>query len=472
MVDILFINPPLVDYDNDNKPKVLVNTSFFPPIGIGYLASFLEKNGFKTAIIDMDAEKYGISIIPELLNKINPKVVGVSITSDLIFPLSYKIIQKIKEVSELPLVVGGVFPTNNPEYLLKKKSIDYLARGEGENTLLELLKFLINNVGNLSQINGLSYKTDGKLVHNPIRDLIKNLDEIPFPAWEKFAVNKYFISISCKNPSFAITASRGCPFRCIFCATSVFQYYRVRTPKNVVNEIEYLHQKFGIKDITFHDPTFNVNPKWVISFCKELLERKIKIKWRCLCRVDQISEKMLAYMKAAGCYNISFGIESSKDRFLDFLQKDFSIEQVKKAIKLVKKYKIEVLTYFMYGIPGQLISDLKHNIKFIKELNPDYINILILNPVVGTKLWEIATNKGWLHGFNLEEFESPEKLGIQKQWWKIPNLNEKTLNYYIKKSYLTYFLMPKTIVKYFRRYLKKPQRLLYAIRNIIQRFSS
>ncbi|MHA1294627.1 MAG: B12-binding domain-containing radical SAM protein, partial [Promethearchaeota archaeon] len=396
MVDILFINPPLVNYDNKNKPKVFVNTSFFPPIGIAYLSSFLEKHNFKTVIIDMDAEKFGVSKIKKILNIFKPKIIGVSITSDLIFPISYEIIKKVKEITKVPLIVGGVFPTNNPDFLINKSAVDYLIRGEGEQTLLELLNYLLLKEGKLSEIKGLSYKINGKIKHNSQRELIKNLDIIPFPAWHKFAINKYFISISYKNPSFAITASRGCPYRCTFCSTSVFQYYRVRSPKNVVDEIEYLYNKFNIKDITFHDPTFNVNPNWVISFCKELLRRNIKIKWRCLCRVDKINEKMIAYMKTAGCYNIAFGIETSKNKFLEFLQKDFNITQVKKAIKIVKKYKIEILAYFMYGIPGQVIKDLQHNIKFIKLLDPDYINILILNPVAGTKLWDLAEIKGWL----------------------------------------------------------------------------
>jgi radical SAM superfamily enzyme YgiQ (UPF0313 family) len=470
MVDILLINPPLVDYDEKNKPKVFVNTSFFPPINLAYLSSYLEKHNFSSVIVDMDAEKFGISKIPNILQKYKPRVIGIGITSDLIYPVSYKLIKKVKEMVNTPIVVGGVFPTNSPESLIQKSEINYLIRGEGENTLHELMKYLIFNQGELELINGLSHKTNGSVINNPPRELIKDLDTIPFPSWEKFNIKKYFISISYKNPSFAITASRGCPYRCTFCSTSVFQYYRIRSPKNVVDEIEYLMKNFNIKDITFHDPTFNTNQDWVISFCKEILRRKVQLKWRCLCRVDNINDIMIAYMKAAGCYNIAFGIESSQDIFLDFLKKDFSIAQVKKAIKIVKKYKIEILTYFMYGIPGQKIEDLEHNIKFLKDISPDYINILILNPVSGTELHEYALSKGYLSNFNIETFNSPERLGIQKQWWSIPHLNEEILKHFIIKSYIKYFVNIKTILKHLKRYLKTPTRLLYALKNSIIRF--
>ncbi|MHA1250057.1 MAG: B12-binding domain-containing radical SAM protein [Candidatus Helarchaeota archaeon] len=471
MIDILLLNPPLVNYDEKNKPKYLVNTSFFPPIGLAYLSSFLKKHNFSVKIIDMDAEKYGISKITDLIKIFKPLMIGISITSDLIFPISYKVIKKIKKETNVPIVVGGVFPTNNPDFLIKKPEIDFLVRGEGEHTLLELINFYKNKIGELKKINGLSYKINGVVYHNPPRELLKNLDDLPFPDWGEFDFKKYFISIAFKNPSFAITASRGCPYRCIFCSTSVFQYYRIRSPKNVVDEIEFLHKKYNVKDITFHDPTFNISPKWVINFCKELMKRKLKIKWRCLCRVDKIEDKMVHYMKSAGCYNIAFGIESSKDKFLNFLKKDFTIEQVKKAFKIVKKYKIEILAYFMYGIPGQTISDLRHNCRFIKEISPDYINILILNPVVGTELWNLAQKKGWLKDFNLEMFESPERLGVEKQWWKIPNLDEKILNHYIKMSYINYFFRFNTIRNYIVRYLRNPSRILFAIKNIIQRFT-
>lgn len=473
MIDILFINPPLVDYDNKNKPKFLVYTSFFPPINLAYLSSFLEESGFDTAIIDMDAEKLGLSSISKMLNIFKPKVIGIGITSDVIFPISYKIVKKIKNLNkEIPIILGGVFPTKNPQFLLKKAQINYVVKGEGEKTLFELINYFLYEKGDLNQIKGISYKINSKIIHNDQRELIKNLDDLPFPAWEKFDVRKYYTSISYRNPSWGITASRGCPFNCIFCATSVFQRYRRRSPKNVVDEIKYLKDELNIRDITFHDPTFNVSSDWVIDFCKELIKRDINVKWRCLCRVDNIDEKMVAYMKASGCYNIALGIETSKDKYLDFLNKCFTISQVRKAIEIIKKFNIEILAYFMYGIPGQRIQDLEHNRRFIKEIAPDYINILILNPATGTKLFDIAQKKGWLANYNIETFISPERLGVEKGWWDIPYLNEKILNYYIRKSYLHYFLNIEIIKKHIIRYLKHPFRILNALKNSIFRFLS
>jgi len=471
MIDILFIQPPLVDYDKKIKPFALVNLTTCPPIGIAYLLSYLEKFDFTTAVIDMDIEKFGISKVPAIIEKFKPKVIGIGIIGDMVYPISTKVIKKIKETKNIPIIVGGVFPTNNSDFLLEKFFIDYLVRGEGEQTLLELLNYILFNKGKLNEINGLSYKHNDSIIHNPPRELIRNLDEIPFPAWHKFKVDKYFMSTSIKNPSFAIRASRGCPYRCLYCCSSVFEYYRIRSPKNVVDEIELLINNFKIKDLSFHDDVFNLNNNWIVSFCKELINRKIKIKWRCICRVDRIDEKIISLMKQTGCYSITLGIESSKDKFLNFLQKDFSIKQVKDAIKIIKKYKIEIVSYFMLGIPGQTIADLKHNIKFIKKLKTDFVSILILNPLTGTELYKLAEKKDWLIKSMIDSSDSPELFLIQKQWWKIPNLNEEILNYYIKQSYFTFYFSLGTFIKFIAKFIRNPMRFLYLIRNLIQRFS-
>ncbi|MHA1282143.1 MAG: B12-binding domain-containing radical SAM protein [Promethearchaeota archaeon] len=469
-IDILLINPPLVNFDKKKKPKFLINTAVFPPIGLAYLAAYLDLYGFKSRIIDMDAEKLGLSSISKIIKNYNPKIIGISISADIICSISILIIKEIRKYFNGPIVIGGIVPTNIPEYFLKNSSVDFVVRGEGEVTLLELMKYLLYKEIKLKNIDGISYKKNNKIIHNRERSLIKNLDNIPFPRWNDLNLKKYFISIAKSNPCFAITASRGCPYQCIFCGIKSFKNYRIRTPQNVIKEIEYLIYHYNIKDLNFHDPCFNVNPNWVISFCKELLKKDIKINWRCLCRVDKINEKMISYMKMAGCYNISFGIESSKDKYLKFLNKNFTIKQVEEAIKIVKKYKIEILTAFIYGIPGQNIKDLEHNIKFIKKLSPDFLSITILTPMIGTKLYDIAIKNNWLLYKDHISLKDSERMIIQKQIMKIPNLTEEVLNYYIKKTYLLYFLNIKTIFKYCSKYFQKPSRYFYGLRNIIWQF--
>lgn len=473
MSDILFVIPPLVNYDNKKIPASLINTSFFPPIGVAYLAAFLEKNNFKTKIIEMDVGKLGLSEIPKIIEKYKPRIVGVSINSDAIYSIAVKVIKKIREKIDIPIIGGGIFPTYNTEMFLKKSQVDIVVRGEGEKTLFELMEYYIFNKGNLSQIKGISYKVNGKITHNPERELIRNLDEIPFPAWYKFTLSNYFFLISYNSPSFGITTSRGCPYNCTFCASSNFPYYRNRSPKNVADEIEFLISNYNVKDIVFHDSTFNVNPKWVITFCKELLNRKIKIKWRCSCRPDQISENLVAYMKAAGCYNISFGPESSQNKFLKFLNKQFTIEQVERAFKIVKKFKIENMAFFIFGIPGQKISDIKQNFNFIKKIDPDYINICILVPFTGTKLYDFAQEKGWLSNFDMDSFSEPELFGTKRNKWSSPNiLPEKIVNYYRTRTLIFFIIRFKTLIRFTARFIKKPSRLLNTFRTIIRRFLS
>jgi len=173
-------------------------------------------------------------------------------------------------------------------------------------------------------------------------------------------------------------------------------------------------------------------------------------------------------MKAAGCYNIILGLESSKDKFLDYLKKDFTIEQVKRAFKLIKKSRIEILAYFMYGIPGQKIEDIRHNIKFIKKLKPDYISVMILQIFSGTELIKIAQNEGWISEGYIENYKSPENYLIKRN---IPYLNEEVLNYYIKKTYLEFFFNVNTLLKSTIRYIRNPSRFFNMIKNLIRGFS-
>ena len=202
-----------------------------------------------------------------------------------------------------------------------------------------------------------------------------------------------------------------------------------------------------------------------------MLRQKIKIKWRCICRVDKISEELVAYMKAAGCYNISLGVESSQDKFLRFLRKDFTIEQVETAFKIMRKYRMETLAFFVMGIPGQNVDDLQHTIQFMKKLKPDYVQILILNPLMGTDLFSLAKEKDWLIDHDVANLKDIERIAINQLFWKIPNLNGEIISHYIKKAYLSYFLSLNTIMKHTSRFIKTPTRLFYILKNFLRRYS-
>jgi len=176
-------------------------------------------------------------------------------------------------------------------------------------------------------------------------------------------------------------------------------------------------------------------------------------------------------MKLSGCYSISLGVETSQDKFLNFLRKGFNISQIEEAFKLVKKHHIETLAFFIMGIPGQSINDLRHSIKFMKKLKPDFVQILILTPLMGSDLFKLAKEKNWLIDHDVSTLENVERLAINQLFWEIPNLNLEIVSHYIKRAYLSYFLSLSTIIKHSKRFIRHPSRLFYTIRNLVRRYS-
>ncbi|MGC8976612.1 MAG: B12-binding domain-containing radical SAM protein, partial [Candidatus Ratteibacteria bacterium] len=193
--------------------------------------------------------------------------------------------------------------------------------------------------------------------------------------------------------------SRGCPYKCTFCSWPQMLYdgkIRFRSPEKIVEEIELLIKKYGIKEIFFDDDTFTCNKNWVIKICKLIIEREIKILWSCNGRVDNVDDEMLKIMKKSGCRMIKYGVESASQKTLDLIRKDYTIEEIKNAFKLTKKNKILIHATAMIGFPWETKNDMKETIKFIKKLSPDTCQFSIPIPYPGTKIFEYAEKENLL----------------------------------------------------------------------------
>ena len=280
-----------------------------PPLGLGYLAAVLEKNGYKVYIIDCGLLNINYEKVIDYLIKIKPILIGIT-SLTVHYNQMKKLSNLIKENSELkdiPLVLGGVHVTFLPETSIKECNADFCIIGEGEITLLELVN-AIKNKTPLNEIKGLAFKQNDDIIINEPRDLIENLDELPFPAWHLIPPNLYpqdphgheYI----RAPYAPIMTTRGCPFKCSYCASTNFwkNKFRRRSPKNVVDEIEFLMKNFGIREIHIWDDNFTLIKNHVIGICNEIIKRGLDLKLKCPngVRVDSLDEKLLAKMKKAG----------------------------------------------------------------------------------------------------------------------------------------------------------------------------
>lgn len=364
-----------------------------PPLGICYLAAMLEKEGLPVKLLDC-----AIASEHEVVNGIKwADVVGISAPT-VLASRALLLAKYAKERAKI-VIVGGPHATLQPEFFLKSGYVDFVVRGEGEYTLLELLR-AIDQLNGLMHTKGISYVKNGKVIHNPERPLIKNLDEIPFPARHLLPLQRYFryqkLFMGGPSPRLRMITSRGCPFSCIFCAKEIFgRFYRSRSPCNVVDEMDLLFDRYGVKYIDFVDDIFTINKQRTLELCNEIIRRGLheKISWSCETRVDLVDYQLLVNMRKAGCKEIFFGVESGSQRILNTLNKGFSVEQIRGAIKAAKRAGLIVNCFLIIGTPSETIQDIELTKNLIFTTKPDYIGVSIFTPLPGTRAFEMLKDK-------------------------------------------------------------------------------
>lgn len=393
------------------------------PLGLAYIAAFLGKNGFECRIYSAEhdpnigylnhfttyvenydnylsalkeKEHYVWKEIAKVIEAFSPDFVGISAKSVQI-PSALEVAQICKEIDPGTWVaLGGSHPTTNVEEVLTNENVDFVIRGEGEITTLELVRCLeegANSEVSLKKIDGLSFKDcQGILRHNPPRPLIPQLDLLPHPA------RQLLMNLESYPPDQlnSVMTSRGCPFRCTFCAAHNIwaRKVRYRSIDNIIEEIKLLRFRYGIRNITFIDDSFTLDRKRTMEFCQRLLDEGIKITWSCLTRVNSLDEEVIKFMRKAGCTKVDIGVESGSERVLSFIKKEITLNQVRYTMKLLRRYGIFTSVFFMLGLPGETIEDIKETQAFMKEIDPDWVCCGIFTPYPGTEAFDWCFQKG------------------------------------------------------------------------------
>jgi len=364
-----------------------------PSFSLLYLAPLLKQKGHKVFYF----EGHYFKTLQELVLIIQKKSIHiVGITSLICNWQNVKTTAKILKqlFPDIKIFAGGRFPSYAKEEGLKEASeLDGIIYGEGECTFLEIVS-KIERKEQLTGIKGSIVRENGRIVSNPPRPLIANLDGIPFPDRD-LVCGKDYIPPSAtykKLPHTYIYCSRGCSYTCIYCDTE--KLLRVRSPSNIVDEIEYCANKYSIKDFTLLDNAISVYRERINGICEEILRRKLNIVWSTELRVDAVSLDKLRLMKKAGCWKILYGIESGVQKNLDFLNKKISIDEIIRAVNLTKQAEIETLGSFIFGIPGETYEEGLKTIKFACELDLDYASFSNLTPFPNTMLAKRVSDWG------------------------------------------------------------------------------
>ncbi len=468
--EVTLINPPLERIIGSLilSCSIIADTRKYPSLGLGYIAAALEKGGYRVNYIDMDADDLNFKGLFTRLRKSPPSVVGI--TSDIVtFYTAKKIAAAIKkEFPESFLVVGGPHTAIYPTELLETSSFDASVRGEGEATIVELTSTLKKG-NSLGDIRGISYKENGTVRVNENRPLIKNLDEIPFPARHLMPLDKYYSVVAKKGNFTTILGSRGCPFHCTYCLEQ--GPLRLRSPENVVDELELVINDFGINEFFFQDSTFTMNMKHAARVCKEIIKRNLDIIWECRTRVDRVTKGLLKLLKLAGCQRIHYGIESGNQRVLNLLNKKTTLHQIENAVKWTKAADIETLTYFMIGSPGETLGTIQDSIKFAKKLNTDFALFTITTPGPGTPIYEDALKEGVFKTDYWREFILGNIKDLPRLVFETKEYDREELIKLLKRAYFEFYLRPRTILKRLRK-LKSGQELMNNIRGVLNLFKS
>jgi radical SAM superfamily enzyme YgiQ (UPF0313 family) len=403
---VLLINPPF------NRLKKVYHPYF--PLGLGYLAAVLIKNGYQTKIYNSDGpdkkiarktpllqekfkgqESYIRSLeddsamvwqeVESVLSSYRPDLVGITSVSP-VYPAAKKIARLVKRFDkDIFVVMGGMHPSTSPVEVLGDSNVDFLIVGEGEYSLFELVSALGAGArkSNLKKITGLAYKRGRQIYINQRRELIKDLDSLPYPAREAL-INPWPKNSDKKM----ILASRGCPFDCAYCNSKKLwqRKYRARSVSSIIAEMVFLSKKYKINLFEFRDEIFLFYRARMLEFCRILKKRKYNFHWSCDTRIDLIDKEIINDMAAAGCSFVSVGLESGSESSLIKLNKKLSIKEVLEKCRLIKKTGILLNINLMVGLPWENKIDIFDNINFIKKIKPNRVFIGVYTPLPGSDL--------------------------------------------------------------------------------------
>lgn len=433
-IDVLLINP--ID---DTAVKNGLGLKI-PPLNLMYLAAALENVSIPVKIIDDDLYQAGFDKITNLASKIDPKVVGITATTATI-KNALEYIKNIKKALPNTLtVIGGSHPTFMPyETLKSEKTLDAVVIGEGEETIVDIAD---NARKNLSGIKGISYRNDDKIRKTPSRPLIKDLDSLPFPARHLVPFKSYELS----SQAGGMITSRGCVFSCNYCSSSLImgKKFRTRSPENVVDELEELSYKYGLKEVAFLDDIFMLNKKRAGMIADEIKRRDIDVSFIASSRVNNVDKRLLESLKDSGMSTLYCGVESGSQRVLDLMGKGITLKQAENAFKIAKNVGIDVVGSFILGYPGETVEEMNQTIDFSIKLDPDYCQYSILTPFPGTPIYYELKHKGLLDTENWDRYTvinsviNYEKLGLSKK------LVEKKL----ARAYLKFYTRPKYVLSH------------------------
>lgn len=362
------------------------------PLGLAYIAGYLESRNIPVQIIDAAAEGLTSEMAAQHIASMKARIVGVTLLTTTFNSVAGLVKQVRKQNWDCLIVLGGPHASALPERTLREiPEADVVCFGEGEQTMAEVA--MSRNKGAFSDIQGICFRNGNDMVRTPARPFIRDLDTIPPPARHLLPIEKYHLTASrVSGNAFCptIIVARGCPFQCTYCSRTFGRTFRAHSIERIIKEIKELITTFKVRQVNIEADTLTVKKSFLIDLCTAMIDTGINrvIKWTCESRVDTVDAEILHLMKRAGCWQISYGVETGSQRLLDLINKGVTLRQVEEAFDMTKKAGITIRGFFMLGLPTETRRESLATIAFAKKLNPLWAQFTITVPYPGTKMFQ------------------------------------------------------------------------------------
>jgi len=463
------VNPPTGLYVREDRcqfpVKGLNATAIRPPIDLAYIASTMQLADVECRIKDFPAEGGDFNDFRKDLAQFKPDILIISVTSPTI-ELDMQVCKIAKELDPemLTSAKGAHFSVLDVDSLKRFPKLDFVVQRETEFIYKDIVE-----KKDLDKITGITYRNNDEIIKGEPRPFLKNLDSLPFPD-RSLLRNDLYIRPDTKKMQTTVQTNAGCPSKCVFCLAQRVSGAKVRSrsPENIITEIEECINKYNIDNFFFRADTFTINKKIAIGLCREILERKLDIQWVCNGRVDTLDEEILAWMKKAGCWLMSIGVESGSPEILRHMKKGTNLEQAKRAIRLCRNAGIKTYMLFVMGLPWETRETLRETIDFAKYIDGDFLEFSLAVPFPGSEFYEIALKENL---FRLEDLQSFDNMApivdtfhLSKD--ELLKIRDRGLReFYLRPKYIIRTLMdaksPDVILNYLKFGAERLRRLFF-----------
>lgn len=442
-----------------------LNYAITPPMGLMYLASVLRKHGHHVKILDTRLNNKEINL-KKIIYDFDPEVVGLSALTIESEKMHF-IASEVKKINkDIKVIAGGPHPTSYPEDTLNNMAIDFVVRGEGEVTIVELLSSFNNGYKN---IPGICYRENGKIFRTSEREPIGDLDSLPFPSWDLINIDEYSRRLSMSMVGFrrymGLFTSRACPYRCIYCHNMFGKKFRARSPENVISEIEMLVKYYNIYDFEIYDDIFNFDRARTERIMDLIIEKELKIllSFPNGLRTDRLDIELLEKMKRAGVYYISIAVETASERLQKYIKKNLNLKKVNEIINNCAELGIFTRGFFMLGFPTETEEEIKKTIRFAVKSKLHTAYFFIVTPFKGTEMGDLAGNLEKIPYRDYDYFTG---------YFNLSNVSTKKLLYYQLVAWILFNLNPYRIYLVLRDFKRKRTIPLLMLKKISDFFKS